>query len=94
MPGKITIKSDSEVNVDIPWAIEFKWNTTGVAAANFSFAGLAVRLTTANIGLTASKIANNVVVITYNNGLEFKVGSTSYARYLVTLRSAVLTAFN
>ncbi|MFW0881852.1 type VI secretion system Vgr family protein [Cronobacter dublinensis] len=93
-PGKITIKSDSEVNVDTPWAIEFKWNTTGVAATNFSFTGLAVGLTTANIGLTATKLENNAVAVTYNNGFEFKVGSTSYARYLVALRNAVLTAFN
>jgi type VI secretion system secreted protein VgrG len=93
-PSRITIKSDTEVNVDTPWAVETKWNTTSLAATNVGSTGFAVAVTAANIGITASKIENNGVSIAWNSGLKFKAGTYTSSNYLLALKQSFLTMFN
>jgi len=93
-PSKITIKSDTEVNVDTPWAVETKWNTTSLAATNFSTTGTGVSLTGLNVGITTTKLENNPVAIVWNNGLKFKSGAMTTSNYLLALKNAALTLFN
>jgi type VI secretion system secreted protein VgrG len=93
-PSQITIKSDSLVNIDTPWAVETKWNTTSFAASNISTTGVAFGFTGFNFGVTASKMENNPITILYNRGFKFKVAGADVTTAKAAFRSAIIHMFN
>jgi type VI secretion system secreted protein VgrG len=86
-PDKITIKSDSEVNVDTPWAIEWKGVQVGFTASSVSTTGV-------NIGMTGMKVENNPINFFYNNGFKMRVGSVECDTLTAAIKNAVLHMFN
>ncbi|MBS5773744.1 MAG: hypothetical protein KHW84_11955 [Enterobacter cloacae] len=80
-PSKINIKSNTEVNVDTPWAVEKKLNVTGFVLNSVSMTGLALSLTGMTIGITTTKIENDPVKIAYNNGFSYKAGTVNATNY-------------
>jgi len=86
-PDKITIKSDSEVNVDTPWAIEWKGVQVGFTASSVSTTGV-------NIGMTGMKVENNPINFFYNNGFKMRVGAVECDTLTAAIKNAVLHMFN
>ncbi|WP_426368983.1 type VI secretion system Vgr family protein [Cronobacter dublinensis] len=93
-PNRITIKSETEVNVDTPWAIEWKGIQVGFTAASVSTTGASVSNTGVNVGITGTKIENNPISVYYNNGFKLRVGSIECDSLTVALRNARLHMFN
>jgi len=93
-PSKISIKSDTEVNVDTPWAVDKKWNVTSLVANSISATGVAMGFTGFNFGITTTKLENNAVAVVYNNGFRFKAGTVDTTNYKMALRAAILTMFH
>ncbi|WP_317119766.1 type VI secretion system Vgr family protein [Cronobacter malonaticus] len=93
-PNKITIKSETEVNVDTPWAIEWKGIQVGFTAASVSTTGTSVSNTGVNVGITGTKIENNPISVYYNNGFKLRVGSIECDSLTAALRNARLHMFN
>ncbi|ELQ6221480.1 type VI secretion system tip protein VgrG [Cronobacter turicensis] len=93
-PNKITIKSETEVNVDTPWAIEWKGVQVGFTAASVSTTGTSVSNTGVNVGITGTKIENNPISVYYNNGFKLRVGSIECDSLTAALRNARLHMFN
>ncbi|EKK7715435.1 type VI secretion system tip protein VgrG [Cronobacter dublinensis] len=93
-PNRITIKSETEVNVDTPWAIEWKGIQVGFTAASVSTTGVSVSNTGVNVGITGTKIENNPISVYYNNGFKLRVGSIECDSLTVALRNARLHMFN
>ncbi|EOE6861809.1 type VI secretion system Vgr family protein, partial [Cronobacter dublinensis] len=93
-PNRITIKSETEVNVDTPWAIEWKGIQVGFTAASVSTTGASVSNTGVNVGITGTKIENNPISVYYNNGFKLRVGSIECDSLSVALRNARLHMFN
>jgi type VI secretion system secreted protein VgrG len=85
-PSKITIKSDTQVNVDTPWAVETKWTAVGCSAFTASMVGFST-------GITTTKLESNSVNVVWNNGIKFKVGRFQSSNYALAFKNAVLTSF-
>ena len=85
-PSRITIKSDTEVNIDTPWAIEKKWNSVGISAVNLAAVGFSG-------GITTTKMESNSVNIVWNKGIKCKVGDVEYTNLGLALKKAALTSF-
>ncbi|UYV58083.1 type VI secretion system Vgr family protein [Pantoea dispersa] len=86
-PNKITIKSSDEVNIDTPWAVEWK-------GKQVAFTGTAASFTASNFGMTGFKMENNPVVIFYNKGFKFRVGSGEATTVTIAIKNAALQMFN
>lgn len=85
-PSKISIKSDTEVNIDTPWAIEKKWNSTGISATSVSFTALSA-------GITTLKAESESVNIVWNKGIKFRSGNVESKNLIMALHNAALTSF-
>ncbi|EMH4164420.1 type VI secretion system tip protein VgrG [Pluralibacter gergoviae] len=100
-PNKITIHSDSEVNIDTPYWVtnahghqeSYVGNSLGITGAGTDIKGLSISITPFSFGITGMKLENNPVTIHFDNGIKTRVAGVEFDSLAMSLRAAGLFMF-
>ncbi|WP_410517585.1 type VI secretion system tip protein TssI/VgrG [Pantoea allii] len=100
-PNKITIHSDTEVNIDAPYWVtnahghqeSYIGISLGVAVQGTDFKGLSMSFTPLSFGLTGVKLENNPVTLHFDNGMKTRVAGVEFDSLALSLRAAAAFMF-
>ncbi|NIE52524.1 type VI secretion system tip protein VgrG [Pantoea sp. Ap-870] len=100
-PNKITIHSDTEVNIDTPYWVtnahahqeSYVGNSIGITAAGTDIKGVSISFTPLSFGVTGMKMENNPVTLHYDNGFKTRVAGVEFDSLAVSLQAARMFMF-
>ncbi|WP_213794032.1 type VI secretion system Vgr family protein [Klebsiella aerogenes] len=100
-PNKITIHSDTEVNLDTPYWVtnahghqeSYVGISLGLTGTGIDMKGLSISLTPLSFGLTGMKLENNPVTIHFDNGIKTRVAGVEFDSLAMSLHAAAVFMF-
>ncbi|SLJ94515.1 type VI secretion system secreted protein VgrG [Enterobacter sp. NFR05] len=100
-PNKITIHSDTEVNIDTPYWVtnahghqeSYIGASLGITGAGVDIKGLNISVTPLSFGLTGMKMENNPVTIHIDNGIKTRVAGVEFDSLAMSLHAAGVFMF-
>ncbi len=100
-PNKITIHSDTELNIDTPYWVtnahahqeSYVGNSIGITAAGTDIKGVSISFTPLSFGVTGMKMENNPVTLHYDNGFKTRVAGVEFDSLVVSLQAARMFMF-